>query len=98
MPEWTWNYDTATGTYKSHTISSKLREQAVVESVFADFGFSSEAGDVHGGADFGGSLVCPMDLGHVVTRNNSGDNAVLKGTGNATHITRSHVSGADKGR
>ena len=50
MPEWTWNYDTATGTYKSHTISSKLREQAVVESVFADFvrtepGFGRKKGE-----------------------------------------------------
>lgn len=37
MAEWTWNYDTTTGVYKSHSISAKLREQAIVESVFADF-------------------------------------------------------------
>lgn len=50
MAEWTWNYDTTTGVYKSHQISSKLREQAVVESVFADFvkpepGFGRKAGE-----------------------------------------------------
>lgn len=50
MPEWTWNYDTTTGVYKSHEISSKLREQAVVESVFADFvktepGFGRKKGE-----------------------------------------------------
>lgn len=50
MAEWTWNYDTTTGVYKSHSISAKLREQAIVESVFADFvktepGFGRKAGE-----------------------------------------------------
>lgn len=50
MAEFTWNYDATSGVYKNHQLSSKMREQSVVESVFADFvkvepGFGRKKGE-----------------------------------------------------
>jgi len=36
MPQFTWTFDAPTGTYKNHTLASKLYEAAVENSVFVD--------------------------------------------------------------
>jgi len=36
MPQFTWTFDSPTGTYKNHTLAAKLYEAAVENSVFVD--------------------------------------------------------------
>jgi N4-gp56 family major capsid protein len=50
MPEFTWEFSAPSGVYKNHALSSKLREQSIVESKFMDFvrtepGFGKKRGE-----------------------------------------------------
>lgn len=50
MPDFTWEFSAPTGVYKNNSLSSKLREQSIVESKFMDFvrtepGFGKKRGE-----------------------------------------------------
>ena len=37
MADFTWEFSAPSGVYKNNSLSSKLREQSIVESKFMDF-------------------------------------------------------------
>lgn len=62
-----------------------------------DFGFTSKADDVHGGTQFGGRVIGPVNFGQIATRDDVGNGTAGERAGDATDITRSNFVGADKG-
>lgn len=62
-----------------------------------DFGFTSKADDVHGGTQFGGRVIGPVNFGRIPVGEDLGNGTTGKRTGYATDITRSNFVGADKG-